>query len=197
MELTLINESAEHAFSLIVLHGRLNSSHFLVSFNTIENTTLVSAILNVRVVGCGNGNGDAEHVPQHFHDKERFLDRCGECDQISVLVGVRHGLLGNAGVDHVDLDVNETGMRPSLRITSWSEAGERLRSRVTRWSGKTCTAGTDSALRRVCPEDSVGWYGCFCAAPSVQHRKRTNGTLVDLSVERIRPRPRLLLSGNS
>ena len=34
-------------------------------------------------------------------------------------------LLGNAGIDLVDLDINEAGMRLSLRITSWSEAGER------------------------------------------------------------------------
>ena len=39
------------------------------------------------------------------------------------------GLLGNTGINLVDLDINEAGMRLSLRITSWSEAGERLRSR--------------------------------------------------------------------
>ena len=54
-----------------------------------------------------------------------------------------------------------------LRITSWSEARERLRSRVTNWSGKTCRASTDSAHRRVRPGGS---FGCFCTAPSVQHR---------------------------
>ena len=62
-----------------------------------------------------------------------------------------YSLLGNAEIDPVDLDINEAGMRLSLRITCWSEAGERLRSMVTSWSGKTCTAGTDSALRRLCP----------------------------------------------
>ena len=36
-------------------------------------------------------------------------------------------VLGNCGIDLVDLDVNEAGMRLSSRITSWSEAGERLR----------------------------------------------------------------------
>ena len=53
-------------------------------------------------------------------------------------------------------------MRLSLRIKSWSEAGERLRSRVTSWRGKTCTAGTDSALRRVCPGrgNFGGSHGC-------------------------------------
>ena len=82
MELTLMNVSAEQAFSLIELHEHLNSSHFPGSFGTFQN---------------------------------------------------------------------EAGMRLSSRITSWSEAGERLRTRVTSWSGKTCTAGTDSALRLVCP----------------------------------------------
>ena len=43
----------------------------------------------------------------------------------------------NAGIDLVDLDINEADMRLSLRITSWSEAGARTRSRVTSWSGKT------------------------------------------------------------
>ena len=75
---------------------------------------------------------------------------------------VMYGLLGNAGIDLVDLDVNEAGMRLSLRITSWSEVGERLRSSVASWSGKTCTAGTDPALRRVCPGrgNFGGSHGC-------------------------------------
>ena len=63
MELTLMNESAKHALSLIELHEHLNSSHFPGSFGTIENPTLVSAILNDGVVGRG-GTGDAVRVPQ-------------------------------------------------------------------------------------------------------------------------------------
>ena len=103
-----------------------------------------------------SGNGEAEHVPQQFHCKEGFLD------QIFMLACVMYGLLGNAGIDLVDLDVNEAGMRLSSRIMSWSEAGERLRSRVTSWSGKTCTAGTDSALRHVRPgrDNFGGSHGC-------------------------------------
>ena len=59
-------------------------------------------------------------------------------------VGLRHVRpFGNAGLDFVDLDVNEAGMRLSSRITSWSEVGERLKSRVTSWSGKICTAGIE------------------------------------------------------
>ena len=48
-----------------------------------------------------------------------------------MLACVMYGLRGNAVINLVDLDVNEAGMRLSFRITSWSEAGERLRSRVT------------------------------------------------------------------
>ena len=161
MELTLMNVSAEQAFSLIELHEHLNSPHFPGSFGTIENPSVVSAILNDGVVGCGGGIGEAEHVPQQFHCKEGFLDRCGECEQIFMLACVMYGLLGNAWIDLVDLDIN-AGERLRSRITSWSEAGERLRSRVTSWSGKTCTAGTDSALRRVCPGSGNfgGSHGC-------------------------------------
>ena len=92
---------------------------------------MVSAILNDGVVGYECGNGEAEHVPQQCHCKEGFLDRCGECEQIFMLPCVMYSLLGNAGIDLVDLDINEAGMRLSSRITSWSEAGERLRSRIT------------------------------------------------------------------
>ena len=53
MELTLMNDSAEHVFCLIELHEHLESSHFPGFIGTIENPTLVSAILNERVVGCG------------------------------------------------------------------------------------------------------------------------------------------------
>ena len=83
-----MNESADHALSSIEWHVHLKSSHFRVSFGTIENPTLASAVINERVVGCGGGNDDAEHVPQQFHGKERFLDRCGECDQIFMLACV-------------------------------------------------------------------------------------------------------------
>ena len=160
-----MSESAKHVFSLIELHEHLNSSHFSGSFVTIGSTTLVSAILNDGVVGYGGGNGDA-HVPQQSHCKDGFLDSCGECEQIFMLPCVMYSLLGKAEIDLVDLDINDAGMRLSLRITSWSEAAERLRSRVTSWSGKTCKAGTHSAHRRVCPGGSFGWYGCFCTGCS-------------------------------
>ena len=54
---------------------------------------------------CG-GNGDA-HVPQQFHCKDGFLDRCGECEQIFMLPCVMYSLLGNAEIDLVDLDIKK------------------------------------------------------------------------------------------
>ena len=118
--------------------------HFHGSFGTIEHPTLVSAVINDRAIGCGGGNDEAEHVSQQFHGKEGFLDRCGECDQIFVLACVMYGLLGNAGIDLVDLDINEAGWRLSLRIARRSEAGERLRSRVTlEWKDLHGSTGSD------------------------------------------------------
>ena len=148
-----MNVSAEPAFE------HLNSSHFPGSFGTIESPTLVSAILNDGVVGCGGGNGEAEHVPQQFHCKEGFLDRCGECDQIFILACVMYGLLGNAGIDLVDLEVNEAGMRLSSGIASLERS---WRETEIKGMERLCTAGTDSALRRVCPGrgNFRGSHGC-------------------------------------
>ena len=51
MELTLMNESAKHASSLIELHGHLNSSHFM-SFGTTESPTLVSVMSDLSDVAA-------------------------------------------------------------------------------------------------------------------------------------------------
>ena len=99
VELTLMSELANHALSLMELHGHLNFSYFPGSFGTIVNPTLESAILNGGVVGHDDGSGEAQHVPRQFHCKEGFLDRCGECEQIFMLACVMYGLLGNAGID--------------------------------------------------------------------------------------------------
>ena len=53
------------------------------------------------------GNGDAEHVPLWFRCKEGFLYRCGECDQIFMLVRVMYELPEDAEIDPVDPDVND------------------------------------------------------------------------------------------
>jgi len=107
MGLTVMNEPAEHALGLIELYEYLKSSPFIGPFGTIENPTLVPAIHTERVVGCVGGNGDAEHVPLWFRCKEGFLYRCGECDQIFMLVRVMYELPEDAEVDPVDPDVND------------------------------------------------------------------------------------------
>ena len=152
------------------LHEHLNSSHFLRSFGTIENPTLVSVILIDGVVGCGGGTGDAERVPQQFRGKEGFLDRCGEREQIFMLACVMQWAAWQCGDRPCWSGCQRSRHGTELENYDWSEAGQRLRSRVTSCCGKTCTAGTDSAHRGVCPGGSFGWYGCFSTALSVQHR---------------------------
>ena len=80
------------------------------SFVTIENLTRTEC-----VTGCVNSNGDAELVSLRFHCKEGFLDRCGECYQISVMACVMSGLLENAEIDPADLCVNDDFMRLELK----------------------------------------------------------------------------------
>ena len=128
-----MNESVEHVESLIELHVHLEFSHFLgfmaplkiqrwcPSFSTSESSDVAAAMATPSTL--------------QSHCKVGFLDRCGGRDQIFMLVCVMHGLLDNAWIDPVDRDVDEAGMR--------------LRSRVTCWSGKTCTAKSDSVHRRV------------------------------------------------
>ena len=160
-----MNVSAEQAFSV----EHLNSSHLPGSFGTIESPTLVSAILNDGVVGCGGGNGEAEHVPQKFHCKEG-LDGCGECEQIFMSPCVMYSLLGNAAIDLVDLDINEAGVRLSSRNTSWSEAGERLRSRVTSGARQALTPRFGAYAQGVATLVALTGAMSFRTAPSVQHR---------------------------
>ena len=123
MELTLMNVPAEQAFSLTELHEHLNSSNFPGSFGTIESPTLVSAILNDGVVGCGGGSGEAEHVPQQFG---RILGQVWRV-RADLHVALRDVWAAWQCRDLVDLDVNEAGMRLTSRITSWSAAGEKLK----------------------------------------------------------------------
>merc|ERR1712153_122490 len=77
MGLTITNEAAEHILGMI------------------ENPVLVPAINTERVVGCVGGTGDSEHVPLWFRCREGFLYRCGECDQIFMLVRVMYELPEN------------------------------------------------------------------------------------------------------
>jgi cytochrome c oxidase subunit 5b len=107
MGLSIVNEPAEHALGIIELYEYLKSSPFIGPFGTIENPVLVPAIMTERVVGCSGGTGDMEHVPLWFRCKEGFLYRCGECDQIFMLVRVMYELPDGQEIDPIDPDVND------------------------------------------------------------------------------------------
>ena len=118
MELTVFNASAEYTIGFAELYEfrRSDGNPIVV---TIENLTRSEC-----VTGCVHSDGDAELVSLRFHCKEGFLDRCGECNQISMMACVMSRLLGNAEIDPADLCVNDAGMRVSSRVASWSEATE-------------------------------------------------------------------------
>jgi len=107
MGLTIVNEKAEHILGVIELYEYLKSSPFIGPFGTIENPVLVPAIHTERVVGCVGGTGDQEHVPLWFRCREGFLYRCGECDQIFMLVRVMYELPDDEEINPIDPDVND------------------------------------------------------------------------------------------
>lgn len=107
MGLTIVNQQAEHVLGIIELYEYLKSSPFIGPFGTIENPVLVPAIHTERVVGCVGGNGDSEHVPLWFRCREGFLYRCGECDQIFMLVRVMYEVPDDVDINPIDPDVND------------------------------------------------------------------------------------------
>merc|ERR1719375_1566258 len=106
MGLTTVNAPAEHVLGIIELYEYLKSSPFIGPFGTIENPVLIPAIGKERVVGCTGGTGDAEHVPLWFRCHDGFLYRCGECDQIFMLVRVLYEVPEDAA-PQVDSDMND------------------------------------------------------------------------------------------
>lgn len=107
MGLTPVNAAAENVLGIIELYEYLKSSPFIGPFGTIENPVLIPAIGLERVVGCTGGTGDSEHVPLWFRCREGFLYRCGECDQIFMLVRVMYEIPDDADAEAVDADVND------------------------------------------------------------------------------------------
>jgi len=107
MGLTVVNSKASTVLGIIELYEYLKSSPFIGPFGTIENPVLVPAIHTERVVGCSGGTGDAEHVPLWFRCREGFLYRCGECDQIFMLVRVMYEISPEDGGQIPDPDVND------------------------------------------------------------------------------------------
>merc|ERR1719198_2372835 len=106
MGLSTVNAPAEHVLGIIELYEYLKSSPFIGPFGTIENPVLIPAIGLERVVGCTGGTGDVEHVPLWFRCRDGFLYRCGECDQIFMLVRVLYEVPEDAA-PQVDSDMND------------------------------------------------------------------------------------------
>merc|ERR1719310_1377328 len=107
MGLTIVNKHAEHVLGIVELYEYLKSSPFIGPFGTIENPVLVPAIHTERIVGCSGGAGDSEHVPLWFRCREGFLYRCGECDQIFMLVRVLYQVPDDVDINPIDPDVND------------------------------------------------------------------------------------------
>merc|ERR1719201_3237566 len=106
MGLTPVSTATENVLGIIELYEYLKSSPFIGPFGTIENPVLIPAIGLERVVGCTGGTGDAEHVPLWFRCHDGFLYRCGECDQIFMLVRVLYEVPEDAA-PQVDSDMND------------------------------------------------------------------------------------------
>lgn len=103
----IVNNENEHMVGLLELYEYLKSSPFVGPFGTIENPVLVPSVHTERIVGCTGGTGDSEHVPLWFRCREGFLYRCGECDQIFMLVKVLYSLPDGNDPFPVDPDVND------------------------------------------------------------------------------------------
>lgn len=107
MGLQVVTEQAEHMCGVLELYEYLKSSPFVGPFGTVDNPVLVPSVHNERVVGCTGGSGDNEHVPLWFRCREGFLYRCGECDQVFMLVRVLYSLPEGLDPFPVDPDIND------------------------------------------------------------------------------------------
>lgn len=65
------------------------------------------ADLCYRIVACTGGTGDNEHHELFFRIREGFLYRCGECDQVYMLVRVMYTLPEGVDPFPVDPDVRK------------------------------------------------------------------------------------------
>lgn len=86
----VVNQAMEHQLGLIELYEYLKSAPFIGPFGTVEHPTIVPAVADMRVVCCSGGVGDDEHAHLYFNCREGFLYRCGECDQIFMLVRITY-----------------------------------------------------------------------------------------------------------
>eukprot|EP00922_Rhytidocystis_sp_ex-Travisia-forbesii_P018926 GHVS01028106.1.p1 GENE.GHVS01028106.1~~GHVS01028106.1.p1 ORF type:complete len:317 (+),score=44.99 GHVS01028106.1:135-1085(+) len=86
MGMPIVTEHTEHYIGLLELYEYLKSAPFVGPFGTLENPVIVPSVYNERFVACTGGTGDSEHHALWFRCREGFLYRCGECDQIFMLV---------------------------------------------------------------------------------------------------------------
>ena len=77
-----MNESSTQALSLIELHEHLNSSQ-----------SLVSAIRNYGIVGCGGDTGETLSVADGFEQHSSTLTamECHECQERTRVIDSQHG----------------------------------------------------------------------------------------------------------
>ncbi|CAD7957774.1 unnamed protein product [Amoebophrya sp. A120] len=104
MGMPVVSDVLEHHMGIIELYEYLKSSPMIGPFGTVENPVIVPSLSDIRQVCCTGGTGDNEHDAMFFHCREGFLYRCGECDQIFMLVRVTYG---NSWVDESYKDHKE------------------------------------------------------------------------------------------
>merc|ERR1719491_1639725 len=80
----------EHQLGLIELYEYLKSAPMIGPFGTIEHPVIIPSVSDNRLVVCTGGCGDNEHMLLYFNCREGFLYRCGECDQMFMLVRVTY-----------------------------------------------------------------------------------------------------------
>ncbi|PFH31859.1 putative cytochrome c oxidase subunit [Besnoitia besnoiti] len=107
MGMQIVTEETEHMVGLLELYEHLRSAAFVGPFGTVEKPVLCPSVTTDRIVGCTGGTGEKEHVPLWFRCREGFLYRCGECDQIFMLVRVFYSLPDGKDPFPVDPDVED------------------------------------------------------------------------------------------
>eukprot|EP00389_Voromonas_pontica_P014775 GDKH01022956.1.p1 GENE.GDKH01022956.1~~GDKH01022956.1.p1 ORF type:complete len:300 (-),score=57.76 GDKH01022956.1:19-918(-) len=106
--LAQIDEPSEQMVGLLELYEYLKEAPFIGPFGTVENPVIVPSAADERLVACTGGSGDNEHVTLWFRCREGFLYRCGECDQIFMLVRVDFEMPEGQELFPKDRDVEDT-----------------------------------------------------------------------------------------
>ena len=135
MELTFMNESSMQALSLIELHEHLNSSQ-----------SLVSAIRNYGIVGCGGGTGETLSVADGFEQHSSTLTAM-EC----------HGSVYSAKSELVWLTISMGAERMPQQFHRKEGSLDRCEE-CEQIFMLPCARSTKSSLQgQGCSEESHGW----------------------------------------